>query len=151
MSVRPATLAELDLLAALDHRTFGAHAYPRVFFRQAYDLWGRWLLVACDDEASSRPVLGSLVGAPALTAGDAWILSLAVDAPARGRGVGARLLAHALGLFASDGVRRALLTVAPDNAAALALYERAGFVVAARDDDAFGPGETRLRMVRALA
>ena len=51
-----------------------------------------------------------------------------------GSGIGARALAFALDWCRANAVAEVLLKVAEDNAAALALYRRAGFVPAGRCD-----------------
>lgn len=58
---------------------------------------------------------------------EAEILTLAVRPSARRSGLGARLTRAAAGLAARDGATRLFLEVAEDNAAARALYARAGF------------------------
>ena len=63
-----------------------------------------------------------------LAADEAEILTIAVDPPARGKGVGRALLAENLRQAANAGARAMFLEVDADNAAALALYKRLGFV-----------------------
>lgn len=65
-------------------------------------------------------------------ADEAEILTLAVSPSARRRGLGARLVREGGTGAASRGATRLFLEVADDNAAALALYARAGFVEAGR-------------------
>ena len=62
-------------------------------------------------------------------AGEAELLTLAVDPAARRRGVGARLVQAFLAAAQQRGATRAFLEVLPDNTAALSLYEQAGFAV----------------------
>lgn len=59
---------------------------------------------------------------------EAEILTFAVAPNAQGQGVGAALLTLALAQAKSCGVVRVFLEVAANNAAACALYSRAGFV-----------------------
>ncbi len=65
-------------------------------------------------------------------ADEAEILTLAVRPDARRRGLGARLVSEGGTAAAACGARRLFLEVAEGNAAALALYARAGFVGAGR-------------------
>ena len=65
-------------------------------------------------------------------ADEAEILTLAVDPAARRRGLGARLVRDGATAAAARGAARLFLEVADDNAAALALYARAGFTEAGR-------------------
>ncbi|WUG39321.1 GNAT family N-acetyltransferase [Kitasatospora sp. NBC_00458] len=57
------------------------------------------------------------------------IQGLAVDAGARGRGIGVALVEAACGAARAQGARRITLRVLGHNAPARALYERCGFVV----------------------
>lgn len=60
-------------------------------------------------------------------ADEAELLTLAVAPGVRRRGLGAALVEAVAGAAAAGGARRLFLEVAADNAAALALYRRAGF------------------------
>jgi ribosomal-protein-alanine N-acetyltransferase len=65
-------------------------------------------------------------------AGEAEILTLAVDPARRRRGVGLALVKAAAGMAAALGAEEMFLEVAVDNPGALALYEAAGFAPAGR-------------------
>lgn len=56
------------------------------------------------------------------------VLGMGVLAPYRGQGIGSRMLAATLDLSWTGGIRRAELIVRSDNASAIALYRRFGFV-----------------------
>ncbi len=60
-------------------------------------------------------------------AGEAEILTIAVDPAARRRGWGAALVEVAAGVAAETGAEALFLEVAVDNAAAIALYQATGF------------------------
>jgi ribosomal protein S18 acetylase RimI-like enzyme len=62
----------------------------------------------------------------------AELLAIAVDPARQHRGIGAQLVAAFLGEVGARGGRAAHVVVGADNAAAIALYERAGFVTADR-------------------
>ena len=62
-----------------------------------------------------------------MAAGEAEILSVAVAAPWRGRGLGRRLVDLHLRRLAGLGMSAVFLEVEEANAAALRLYDRAGF------------------------
>jgi len=62
-----------------------------------------------------------------IAAGEAEILSIAVVASRKGRGLAGRLLRHHLGRLAAVAVRTVFLEVDEDNVPALRLYRRAGF------------------------
>jgi len=60
-------------------------------------------------------------------AGEAHILNLCVDAPARCRGIGRLLLGYLLDRAAAAGMAEAYLEVRPSNTAAIRLYQALGF------------------------
>ena len=65
-------------------------------------------------------------------ADEAEILSVAIDARHRGRGLSRDLLLTHLGHLSGRGVRRIFLEVEENNAPARRLYERTGFTVVGR-------------------
>ena len=67
-----------------------------------------------------------------MAADEAEILSVAIDAGHRGRGLSRNLLLTHLGHLAGRGVRRIFLEVEENNAPARRLYERAGFATVGR-------------------
>lgn len=69
---------------------------------------------------------GFLLGRTVLD--EAELLTVAVHPEVQRRGTGAALVAEFLAHAAARGAARAFLEVAADNAAALAIYARAGFV-----------------------
>lgn len=145
MRVRPASAADLEAVWRLDVALFGAGSYPRFFFRQALDALPAFFLVSETDEGR---VAGYVLGSAQAGDGHGWILSLAVDPEARGRGAGRALVTALLDAFAARGAGETLLHVSPANAAAIALYERLGFERAREERDWFGPGEDRLILRR---
>jgi len=88
-----------------------------------------------------------------IAAGEAEVLTLAVAPECRRQGLGAALLAEFLYTAAHRGAERAFLEVAEDNAAARALYARAGFrPVGRRRGYAEGPDGARIdALVLSLA
>lgn len=67
-----------------------------------------------------------------VVAGEAEVLTIAVDPAAQGQGVGSRLLLRFLAELRARRATRVFLEVAESNAAARALYTRAGFTVTGR-------------------
>ena len=120
MILRPAAEADLDALA----RVHGLAFTPG------------WDAEAIADLGSGQGVFGLIVEHPhpvgmilcRAIAGEAEILTLAVDPAARRRGIGQALVAAAAGLARLDGAAEMFLEVAVDNAAAVALYEKSGFI-----------------------
>jgi ribosomal-protein-alanine N-acetyltransferase len=67
-----------------------------------------------------------------IAAGEAEILTLAVDPARRRRGLGERLIAAALDAAGRAGAEAVFLEVAVDNPAAIHLYEKLGFAASGR-------------------
>jgi ribosomal-protein-alanine N-acetyltransferase len=83
-----------------------------------------------------------------MAADEAEILSIAVDAKHRGRGLSRNLLLTHLGHLAGRGVRIVFLEVEENNHPARRLYERAGFSVAGRRERYYKqPGGEQLNAV----
>lgn len=76
---------------------------------------------------------------------EAELLSIAIDPEVRGQSLSEPLLERHMGRVAQAGARQMFLEVADDNAAALALYRKAGFVEIGRRQSyyAAAPGESR--------
>ncbi|WP_407922504.1 ribosomal protein S18-alanine N-acetyltransferase [Agrococcus carbonis] len=120
--IRTATASDLDAIMAIEHASFGASAWERATMQaEVASEWGRYVLA--EDEA------GRAVGYAGLRAvgveGD--VQTIAVDAGARGRGIGRALLAELLAEAARRGVRELFLEVRADNPVARALYASVGF------------------------
>ena len=79
-----------------------------------------------------------------VAADEAEILTLATDPAAQGRGHGHRALATGLAAAAAAGARTVHLEVAETNAAARALYARAGFAETGRRPRYYGPTDALL-------
>lgn len=125
-SVRPATVADLDAVEAVDTACFGRTHWSRQTFADSVSAAGRTVLVA---EAE-----GVVVGlAVVRVVGDSADLERIAVLPAhRGRRNGDALLASAVALLAGAGAERLLLEVAVDNQAAITFYSHRGFVEIAR-------------------
>lgn len=111
----PAALAALHAAAMTDPRPWTEAEFTALLARP-----GARLIAEADGFALVH-----------VAAGEAELLTLAVAPPARRRGTGMRLLAAAL-QAAADEAAVMFLEVAETNAAARALYARAGFSEAGR-------------------
>ncbi len=67
-----------------------------------------------------------------VVAGEAELLTIAVDPAAQGQGLGTRMMKRFLEALRTRGAERVFLEVAEDNLAARALYRRAGFAYSGR-------------------
>ncbi|WP_306233061.1 ribosomal protein S18-alanine N-acetyltransferase [Agrococcus beijingensis] len=120
--IRTADVADLDAIMAIERASFAASAWERDTMRaELGSEWGRYI-IAVDNEGRSLGYAGlRAVGVE----GD--VQTIAVDAEARGRGIGRALLAELLAEAGRRGVRELFLEVRADNPVARALYESVGF------------------------
>jgi len=123
--LRPAVPADVPRLAALQAAGFELPWSP-----EALDatLAGEGVL------AFAAEVEGAIEGfvVARVAAGEAEILTIAVDPARRRTGLGERLAAAVIEAAQSAGADVVFLEVAVDNPAAIALYEKLGFVAAGR-------------------
>ena len=145
--IQKARLTDLQQLAALEQQVFDDVVYPAFFFARHW-IYGRifyywpgkvtaWLVTFWQRPGSTAP---ERIG----------ILSLAVLPSAQGLGIGKKLLQALLELVPSD-CRQLWLTVAPDNQAALALYQKFGFFCEKTEADYYGKGEGPLVTCEAMS
>ncbi|MCS6891531.1 MAG: GNAT family N-acetyltransferase [Rhodovarius sp.] len=86
-----------------------------------------------------------------VAADEAELLTLAVCPPARRRGIGLALVDQAAAVALALGARSLWLEVGAENAAARALYAKAGFVEAGRRRDYYGAGRDALVLRLSLS
>ena len=122
-AIEPATLRDAPKLAQLHgasfHRGWGEGEFEQML-TERNTLVHRLSL--------GRKVIGFAVSR--IAADEAEILSIAIDAKHRGRGLSRNFLLTHLGHLAGRGVRTVFLEVEENNQPALRLYQRAGFGVA---------------------
>ena len=124
--LRRARSADLDAIMAIERATFTTDAWPERAMRAELEGPHTYYLVVVDDARPDVVVAYAGLLAPA-GSGQGDIQTIAVDAAARGRGLG-RALMHAL----IDEARRRraselFLEVRADNPVARALYDSLGF------------------------
>lgn len=122
--VRSATPADLDALLALELRAFSGDRMSRTQYRRHLVSPAAAVLVTC---APDEGLLGSALVFFRRGNTLARLYSIATAPAARGRGIGARLLAAAEDVARERGCRALRLEVRVDNPNAIALYERAGY------------------------
>jgi len=146
LSIRPARAADLDSLVALEEGVFDYDRISRRQYRRHLASARALLRVAVENSE----LLGS--GMVFLRAGTrvARLYSLASAPVARGRGVGARLLAALEQAARVRGYTCMRLEVRTDNAAAIALYERHGYRRFAVRRNYYDDGTNALRYEKAL-
>jgi len=122
--VRRATAADLPALLALHHALFPTGYLKDEDVAEALARPDRCVLVACADGA----VAGYLVARDEAQDDEAYVDYLGVDETRRGDGLGAGLLQCAMRWGWELGRHHASLTARRDRLAALALYQRLGYV-----------------------
>jgi len=137
--IRPATLADLPALTALEQELFGIDAWGEALIRQEIEGPGRRFLVA--EDLSGYAVT--------MTAGDIVdLLRIAVRPESRRTGIASRLLEEAL--VDTDGASRMLLEVSVRNAEALGFYVARQFSVIDVRPHYYRDGSEALVMCRWL-
>ncbi len=143
---RPAVLADLPGLLALEEAAFGADAWSEASWRSelAQTPGTRWVVAA---EAH-----GAIVGFGLLmVVGEvADVQRIAVARTSRRKGLGRVLLGELLAEASRRRCERLLLEVAADNLAARALYTAAGFVEISRRRAYYGAGGDALVLQRLV-
>jgi len=143
--LRPATPADLQALLALEAQFPGDRMSAAQFRRHLRSATAR-LQLATDTQA----VLGASLLLFRSGSASARLYSLVVDAAARGRGIGVRLLADAEEAARQRGCTQIRLEVRADNVAAIALYRHAGYQELATLRRYYDDGGDGLRYRRAL-
>lgn len=146
VTLRVGRVADLDALLALECAAFAGDRLSRRSLRRFLRSSSARLLVA---ESAGRIVGYCLVLLPAGRS-RARLYSIATAADQRGRGLGGRLLDAAEQAARSRGHAQMGLEVRGDNAAAIALYLRRGYVEHARIAGYYEDGAAAIRMRKRL-
>ena len=148
-TIEPALAADFFQIAALDRISWVQTGLP--FIADGEHIWRVWceyatVLVARhpgpDVLSESGDIAGAVVMFPTLT-DEMFLHKIMVPPDVRGAGVGSELMRAALQLASAP----VLLTVDPDNEAAIKLYRNFGFDVRKRIDGYYRESEDRLIMV----
>ena len=119
-SLRPMRAADLDHVVAVE-RSIYSHPWTLGNFRDSLHAgYSCWVM------EERRELIG--YGVLMIGVGEAHLLNLSIGQAWQRRGLGRTLLQHFVDLAARFGAARMLLEVRPSNAAARALYARAGFL-----------------------
>ncbi len=126
-SIEPMRLTDLPEVLAIERCSFAAPWSQLAFEAEMEKTYASLRVARPQGSGKGRPVFGYIC--VWLVADEIQIANLAVHIWYRRRGVGLALLLHACTEGYSAGARLAVLEVARKNTAALALYERMGFVL----------------------
>jgi ribosomal-protein-alanine N-acetyltransferase len=127
-TIRPMQLADLEQVHQIDTASFSL-PWPRssFLFELNENPVSRSWVVECELLDGQRKIIAVLV--LWLIIDEAHIATIAVHPDYRRRGIGRRLLVHALLEAAREGAQRSFLEVRRANTAAQDLYQRFGFTI----------------------
>lgn len=119
LDIRRLTYADLPQVIAIERRAFPTPWSLAMFVLELSKAGGECLAARCDGTLTGYLVCSRYE--------DAWhIMNLAVDPRESRRGIAGALMEELIGRIGDDA--RMTLEVRPSNAAAIALYERFGFL-----------------------
>lgn len=144
VSLRTATPADIPRMIELDIEGF-SESLPPFVLRMFLDIAGKLAIVA---EEGGR-IIGYSLGALGPGTDSGWLLSAAVTAEYRAKGLGAQLGEELIRRLAGLGAKTLFLTIRPDNVPMIKWCKRAGFEQIGDDPDYFGTGHRRLVMSKA--
>ena len=123
--IRPMKWWDLEQVLAIETQVFGPTAWPPESYWGELARSDRYYVVAEHDGIVGYAGLWMLPP-------DADVQTIAVAPRGQGGGLGRTLLGHLMDVARERGCRRLHLEVRADNAAAIGLYESAGFTVVRR-------------------
>jgi ribosomal protein S18 acetylase RimI-like enzyme len=147
-TINRALKSDLEGIQRLDADVYSEGAFSYLTLRQFLDLSGELFLVCKDGQGN---VIAYGIIAPSMDWGSGWLVSLVVGTSHRRKGVGAALVNQLLDAAYLSSLGKVCLTVAPDNHAAISLYERLGFEGGRIEHHYFGQNEDRMIMCRLLS
>lgn len=126
LMLRRARPADLDAIMAIERATFTTDAWPEHAMRAELEGAHTYYLVVVDDARPDVAVAYAGLLAPS-GSGQGDIQTIAVDAAARGRGLGRALMHALIDEARRRGATELFLEVRADNPVARTLYESLGF------------------------
>jgi [ribosomal protein S18]-alanine N-acetyltransferase len=143
--IRSARASDLDALIELEHHTFTTDRISRAQYRRHIAGATAAVLVA-----ENHALLGSVVVFFRRNSDAARLYSVGVSHHARGQGLGDILVDAAEKVAQQRGSRRIFLEVRHDNAGAIRLYERRGYVRIGTIPGFYEDGEDAWRYEKTL-
>ena len=145
IALRTATPADIPRMIELDIEGF-AESLPPFVLRMFLDVAGNLAIVAED----GGTIVGYSLGARGPDKESGWLLSAAVTASYRAKGLGATLGQELVRRFSAEGAKKLFLTIRPDNVPMIRWCKSAGFEQITDDPHYFGPDHRRLVMSKTL-
>ena len=122
--------ADLDAVSAMEKASFRRPWSRKAFADEMIQEYSRNLVLKLENSSKTYQIIGYLCYR--VISGEAHILKFAVHPEFRRKGRGFCFLRHCLSAMAADGIASVMLEVRESNAAAIGIYEKAGFAVEAR-------------------
>jgi len=119
--IRPMCASDLDAVLAIEQASYPAPWKREHFIQEIHSPLSFPVVAAVENSVAGYLCLMSLFE-------EAQILNIAVASQQRGRGVASELMHHAIAAAREKGALNLVLEVRESNAAAIALYEKFGFV-----------------------
>jgi ribosomal protein S18 acetylase RimI-like enzyme len=147
ITIRPYRTGDLDVLQRITVESFDGIALDQMveeklgFGHERDWRWRKARHIAEDVEANGAgtfvaegdgQIVGYITTVLDRAAGKGRIPNLAVAGPARGQGLGRKLIEHALGYFRQEGMAYAMIETMEENEVGKHLYPACGFVEIAR-------------------
>ncbi len=146
VTVVPMTAAHVAKLMAYEHEMFGTEAWSaRAYRAEIADTRTRHYLAVEDGAGALLGWAGVLV-----VDGSAELLTVGVVPAARRRGLARRMLADLYAVARDRGATEMFLEVRVDNASAITLYDREGFVEVGRRRGYYAAGVDAVVMRKPL-
>jgi [ribosomal protein S18]-alanine N-acetyltransferase len=121
VTIRPMTRPDLDGVLAIEQASFPIPWKREHFLQEIHSHISFPFVAVCEETVIGYVCMTSLFE-------EAQIMDIAVAPEHRGRGVGRMLMEQAIVIAREKGAERLVLEVRESNVAAIALYERFGFV-----------------------
>ena len=148
LTVKPATINDLDVLHEIERECFTIEALPKEQIARLLENPNTVSLGAWTHEVVAGFIIGSIEDLEETKAGHVYTLDIAVKH--RRRGVGLRLLTELERIFAARGVEMCYLEVGVDNVAARELYRKQGYAEVEALSDYYHKGGHGVRLVKRL-
>ena len=136
MDIRPAVYGDVESIMAVE-KTGISHPWDKESIESVINDDNKICIVAVDES-----LIGYIYASFVLD--EAEIGNICIVPECRGQGVGRLLIDSMLSDLKSRGVCKVFLEVESDNASAIRLYERSGFVKYNQRRDYYGPGRDAL-------
>ena len=147
--IRQATIDDLETLCSIERECFTLEAFTKDQMRYLLENPKGISLIAQTDNEIAGFIVGIVCNCGTERIGDVYTLDVA--AKHRRKGIGLRLLRELEQRFAHSGIEACVLEARAENAAALELYQKEGYVKVHLIKDLYSNGIDGIRLMKKLA